>query len=76
MILYARRSHLAADDLDIAAQLHRDEHDRRGPHPPQRTLQNTDDIAVFRIQQGSGRLDFIRLVNTPTPVDVEFDGLA
>ena len=38
--------------------------------------QNTDNIAVFRIQQGSGRLDFIRLVNTPTPVDVEFDGLA
>jgi 6-phosphogluconolactonase len=38
--------------------------------------QNTDNIAVFRIQQRSGRLDFIRLVNTPTPVDVEFDGLA
>jgi 6-phosphogluconolactonase len=34
--------------------------------------QNTDDIAVFRIQQASGRLSFSTLVNTPTPVDVEF----
>jgi 6-phosphogluconolactonase len=38
--------------------------------------QNTDNIAVFRIQQGSGRLSFSKLVNTPTPVDVEFGGLA
>jgi 6-phosphogluconolactonase len=35
--------------------------------------QNTDDIAVFGIQQASGRLSFSTLVNTPTPVDVEFD---
>jgi 6-phosphogluconolactonase len=34
--------------------------------------QNTDSIAVFRIRQDSGRLGFSRLVNTPTPVDVEF----
>jgi 6-phosphogluconolactonase len=38
--------------------------------------QNTDNIAVFRIEQGSGRLRFSTLVNTPTPVDVEFGGLA
>jgi 6-phosphogluconolactonase len=37
--------------------------------------QNTDDIAVFRIQQASGRLRFSTLVNTPTPVDVEFGPL-
>jgi 6-phosphogluconolactonase len=34
--------------------------------------QNTDNIAVFRIQQNSGKLKFSTLVNTPTPVDVEF----
>jgi 6-phosphogluconolactonase len=34
--------------------------------------QNTDNIAVFRIQQANGRLRFSTLVNTPTPVDVEF----
>jgi 6-phosphogluconolactonase len=34
--------------------------------------QNTDNIAVFRIHQGNGRLKFNTLVNTPTPVDVEF----
>jgi 6-phosphogluconolactonase len=34
--------------------------------------QNTDNIAVFRIQQDNGRLRFSTLVNTPTPVDVEF----
>jgi 6-phosphogluconolactonase len=34
--------------------------------------QNTDNIAVFRIQQDSGKLKFSTLVNTPTPVDVEF----
>ena len=34
--------------------------------------QNTDDIAVFRIQSTSGKLRFSTLVNTPTPVDVEF----
>jgi 6-phosphogluconolactonase len=34
--------------------------------------QNTDNIAVFRIQQDSGSLAFVRLVKTPTPVDVEF----
>lgn len=34
--------------------------------------QNTDNIAVFRIQLANGRLSFSTLVNTPTPVDVEF----
>jgi 6-phosphogluconolactonase len=34
--------------------------------------QNTDNIAVFRIQQDNGRLRLSTLVNTPTPVDVEF----
>jgi 6-phosphogluconolactonase len=34
--------------------------------------QNTDNIAVFRIQLANGRLKFSTLVNTPTPVDVEF----
>jgi 6-phosphogluconolactonase len=34
--------------------------------------QNTDNIAVFRIQLANGRLKFATLVNTPTPVDVEF----
>jgi len=34
--------------------------------------QNTDNIAVFRIQPANGKLRFSTLVNTPTPVDVEF----
>jgi 6-phosphogluconolactonase (cycloisomerase 2 family) len=34
--------------------------------------QNTDSIAVFRIQLSSGKLEFSTLVQTPTPVDVEF----
>ena len=34
--------------------------------------QNTDNIAVFRIHPASGKLQFSTLVNTPTPVDVEF----
>jgi 6-phosphogluconolactonase len=34
--------------------------------------QNTDNIAVFRIQLANGKLKFSKLVNTPTPVDVEF----
>jgi 6-phosphogluconolactonase len=34
--------------------------------------QNTDNIAVFRIQSANGRLKFSTLINTPTPVDVEF----
>jgi 6-phosphogluconolactonase len=38
--------------------------------------QNTDDIAVFRIHHAKGRLEFSTLVNTPTPVDVEFGALA
>jgi 6-phosphogluconolactonase len=38
--------------------------------------QNTDSIAVFRIHRHSGELSFSRLVNTPTPVDVEFGALA
>jgi 6-phosphogluconolactonase len=38
--------------------------------------QNTDNIAVFFIQQADGRLKFSTLVNTPTPVDVEFGALA
>ena len=38
--------------------------------------QNTDNIAVFRIQQASGRLRYSTLVNTPTPVDVEFGPLS
>src|SRR6202011_2102619 len=36
--------------------------------PPTRT----PNIAVFRIQPVNGRLRFSTLVNTPTPVDVEF----
>src|SRR5262245_21969749 len=38
--------------------------------------QNTDTIAVFRIQPSNGKLKFSTLVNTPTPVDVEFGSLA
>jgi 6-phosphogluconolactonase len=38
--------------------------------------QNTDNIAVFRIQLANGKLEFSTLVNTPTPVDVEFGTLA
>jgi len=38
--------------------------------------QNTDTIAVFRIQASNGKLKFSTLVNTPTPVDVEFGSLA
>jgi 6-phosphogluconolactonase len=38
--------------------------------------QNTDNIAVFRIRLASGKLKFTTLVNTPTPVDVEFGPLA
>jgi 6-phosphogluconolactonase (cycloisomerase 2 family) len=38
--------------------------------------QNTDSIAVFRIQPSNGRLKFNTLVHTPTPVDVEFGPLA
>jgi DNA-binding beta-propeller fold protein YncE len=32
--------------------------------------QNTDTIAVFRIQPSNGKLKFSTLVDTPTPVDV------
>jgi len=38
--------------------------------------QNTDNIAVFGIQPANGRLRFSTLVNTPTPVDVEFGPIA
>jgi len=38
--------------------------------------QNTDNIAVFRIDPASGKLQFASLVNTPTPVDVEFGPVA
>ena len=38
--------------------------------------QNTDNIAVFRIDPASGKLQFSSLVNTPTPVDVEFGPVA
>jgi len=38
--------------------------------------QNTDNIAVFRIKLTNGKLRFNTLVNTPTPVDVEFGPLA
>jgi 6-phosphogluconolactonase len=38
--------------------------------------QNTDNIAVFRIDADSGKLQFSSLVNTPTPVDVEFGPLS
>jgi len=38
--------------------------------------QNTDTIAVFRIQPPDGKLQFSTLVNTPTPVDIEFGPLA
>jgi 6-phosphogluconolactonase len=34
--------------------------------------QDTDSIAVFRIQLSNGKLKFSTLVNTPSPVDVEF----
>jgi len=34
--------------------------------------QNTDTIAVFRVQPSNGKLKFSTIVNTPTPVDVEF----
>src|SRR5262249_8537655 len=37
--------------------------------------QNTDTIAVFRVQPTNGKLKFSTLVNTPTPVDVEFGPL-
>jgi 6-phosphogluconolactonase len=38
--------------------------------------QNTDTVAVFRIQDSNGKLKFSTLVNTPTPVDVEFGSVA
>ena len=38
--------------------------------------QNTDTIAVFRIQPSNGKLKFSTLVNTPTPVDIEFGAIA
>jgi DNA-binding beta-propeller fold protein YncE len=38
--------------------------------------QNTDTIAVFRIQDSNGKLKFSTLVQTPTPVDVEFGSVA
>ena len=38
--------------------------------------QNTDTIAVFRILPSNGKLRFSTIVNTPTPVDVEFGALA
>ena len=38
--------------------------------------QNTDNIGVFRIDPASGKLQFSILVNTPTPVDVEFGTMA
>ena len=38
--------------------------------------QNTDTIAVFRIQLSNGKLKLSALVQTPTPVDVEFGPLA
>jgi 6-phosphogluconolactonase (cycloisomerase 2 family) len=38
--------------------------------------QNTDSLAVFRIQLSNGTLTFSTLVTTPTPVDVEFGPLA
>jgi 6-phosphogluconolactonase len=38
--------------------------------------QNTDNIAVFRIDPGDGNLEFNFLINTPTPVDVEFGPIA
>ena len=38
--------------------------------------QNTDNIAVFRIDPVSGKLQLSSLVNTPTPVDVEFGPVA
>ena len=38
--------------------------------------QNTDNIGVFRIDPASGKLQFSILVNTPTPVDVEFGPVA
>jgi 6-phosphogluconolactonase len=37
--------------------------------------QNTDTIAVFRVQLANGKLKFSTLVNTSTPVDVEFGPL-
>jgi hypothetical protein len=38
--------------------------------------QKTDNIGVFRIDSANGQLHFSTLVNTPTPVDVEFGRLA
>ena len=38
--------------------------------------QNTDTIAVFRVQASDGKLKFSTVVNTPTPVDIEFGPLA
>jgi 6-phosphogluconolactonase len=38
--------------------------------------QNTDNIAVFRIDPRDGNLKFSSLINTPTPVDVEFGPVA
>ena len=38
--------------------------------------QNTDTIAVFRIQHSNGKLKFSTLVHTLTPVDIEFGALA
>jgi 6-phosphogluconolactonase len=37
--------------------------------------QNTDTIAVFRIQDSNGKLKLSTVVDTPTPVDVEFGPL-
>jgi 6-phosphogluconolactonase len=37
--------------------------------------QNTDTISLFRVQPANGKLKFSTLVNTPTPVDVEFGPL-
>jgi 6-phosphogluconolactonase len=34
--------------------------------------QNSDSIAVFRINRANGRLQQTALVRTPTPVDIEF----
>ena len=38
--------------------------------------QNTDNIAVFRIDPRDGNLEFSSLISTPTPVDVEFGPIA
>ena len=42
---------------------------------PYAANQNTDNIAVFRINPARGKLHFSTLVNTP-PVDVEFGPVA